>query len=174
MSKNKVQSDQLYDWSDNHATNNHQNSPPKTKNTPSQASPFAGHAAWLTDRTVQALRQARMQMRERTRSWPQVLPIHQPVREEARNGLRPRGVPRTGKNLFAELSPRQRNPGRTLLHLPRAFAPQGTFLDGCFTNRRNRHEYFDSPPCRGNCSGLRQHVGTGDAIGSWFMEGGTA
>ena len=77
MPKNRVQSDQLYNWSDFYGTRHNESSPAKTKNTPSQASSFAGHSARFADRAIQALWQARMQMCGGTRPWPQVLPVHQ-------------------------------------------------------------------------------------------------
>jgi hypothetical protein len=164
MPKNRVQSDQLYNWSDIYGTEDNKSSPAKTKKTPSQAPSFAGHSARLTDRAIQALWQARMQMCGRARPWPQVLPVHQPVREEARNGLYSRRIPRKGKSVFGELSQGKRNLRRTLLYLPRAFAPKGTFLDGFYANLRSQHERVGFHQCWGDRPYLRQHVGTSDAI----------
>lgn len=163
MSKNRVQSDQLYNWSDNERKGS-ESSPAKTKNTLAQAPSFTGHSSWFADRAIQALWQARMQMCGGARPWPQVLPVHQSAREEARDGLHPRSIPGKGENLFGELPQGKRDPRRTLRHQPRAFTPKGTFLGGPDANLRSQHERVVFHPCRGDSPYLRQHVETSDAI----------
>ena len=172
MPKNRVQSDQLYNWSDFYGTRHNESSPAKTKNTPSQASSFAGHSARFADRAIQALWQGRMQMCGGAWPWPQVLPVHQSPGEEARDGLHPCRIPGKGKNLFGELPQGKRDSRRTLLHQPRAFAPAGTFLKGFYANLRNQHERVVFYQCRGDSPYLCQHVGTSDAIRCSFIEGG--
>ena len=172
MPKNRVQSDQLYNWSDIHGTRHNESSPAKTKNTPSQASSFADHSARFADRAIQALWQARMQMCGGARPWPQVLSVHQPAREEARDGLHPCGIPGKGENLFGELPQGERDSRRTLLHQPRAFAPQVTFLGGPYGNLRSQRERVVFYQCRGDSPYLCQHVGTRDTIRCSFIYGG--
>src|ERR1700688_2048158 len=48
-------------------------------------------AAWLADRTLQALRQAWLQVCRRSRPWPQVLPVGELSRPPAADGLRATG-----------------------------------------------------------------------------------
>jgi hypothetical protein len=172
MSKNMVKSDQFYNWSDTHGTKHNESSPAKAKNTPPQVSSFAGHSARFTDRAIQALWQARMQMCGGTRPWPQVLPVHQLPQEEARDGLHPCRIPGKGENLFGELPQGKRNSRRTLLHQPRAFAAQGTFLGGPYGNLRRQYERVAFYQRRGDSPYLCQHVGTSDAIRCYFIYGG--
>jgi len=169
MPKNRVQSDQLYNWSDIHGTKDNKSSPAKTESTPSQAPPFAGHSARLADRAVQALWQARMQMCGRARPWSQVLPVHQPDWEKTRDGLYPCRIPGKGESLFGELPQGKRDPGTTLCHQPRAFAPTGTFLKGFYAHLRSPHERVVFYQCRGDSPYLCQHVGTSDAIQCSFI-----
>ena len=169
MPKNKVQSDQLYNWSDIHGTKDNKSSPAKTKSTPSQAASFADRSARFTHRAIQALWQARMQMCGGARPRSQVLPIHQSPWKKTRDGLRACRIPWEGEGLFGELSQGQRNPRRTLLHQPRAIAPKGTFLEGFYANLRSQHECVVFNQCGGDSPYLRQHVGTSDAIRCSFI-----
>ena len=172
MPKNRVKSDQLYNWSDFYGTQDKKSSPAKARNTPSQAPSPAGHSARFADRAIQALWQARMQMCGGARPRPQVLPVHQSDREKARDGLRSRRIPGKGESLFGELPQGKRNSRRTLCHQPRAFAPAGTFLKGFYANLRNQHERVVFYQCRGDRPYLCQHVGASDAIRCSFIYGG--
>lgn len=174
MPKNRILSDQLYNWSDIHGKKDKKSAPAKTKNTPSQAPAFADHSARIADRAIQALWQARMQMCGGTRSWSQVLPVHQSPWEEARDGLCPCRIPGKGASLFGELPQGQRNPRRTLRHQPRAFAPKGASLEGFYANLRSQYERVVFYQCGGDSPYLRQHVGTSDSIRCSFIEGGEA
>src|SRR5712692_4034254 len=74
----RLESDQLYTWSD-------KNGKPaccrleKTPSSPPTPTATAqGDLAWLADRALQALWQAGVQMRRRPRPWPQILPFGEP------------------------------------------------------------------------------------------------
>ena len=79
----EVRSDQLYKWSDENRkrTCYQPEKAPRCAFAPATAA--QGSPARLADRAVQALRQARVQVRRRSRPWPQVLS------SVSRSGLRP-------------------------------------------------------------------------------------
>lgn len=92
MTLSRLQADQLNTWSDNHAPHIAQGALVRFAKAPAAAvapdAPAGSFAAWLAHRTLQTLRQAGMQMRPRSRAWPQVLPLGELFRPKAANGLR--------------------------------------------------------------------------------------
>ena len=82
-----LESDQSYNWSDQHVRQTFQNSPAKTKSAHGEPARFDSHTAGLPHRALQALWQARVQLRPRPRPWPQVLPFCQQTGSNARDGL---------------------------------------------------------------------------------------
>lgn len=130
MNRTALQADQLCTWSDSHAHPTAQTnfcrvaSTPPTALTPPAAprSSFAG----LPHRALQALRQAGMQVRSRSRSWPQVLPLGQSLWPATANGLPPPALSKPGQRVSRQLPPSPRDFGRDLRHQsPTAMPPRG-------------------------------------------------
>src|SRR5260370_16310472 len=83
-----VESDQLDTWSDINEEERACCQPEKTPSSPTTSTaPAQGDPARLADRTLQTLRQARMQVRRRPWSWTQVLPFGELSRLAAADGL---------------------------------------------------------------------------------------
>lgn len=126
----EVLSDQLYTWSDE---NRKRTCCQPEKTPPSAFAPVAaaqGSPAWLAYRALQALRQARVQVRRRSRSWPQVLSFGEPLGLAATDGLCAAGISRPGCRIHRQLSPGPRNFGSDLGDQPRTSAPPGGALKG--------------------------------------------
>src|SRR6267154_2847565 len=90
-----IESDQLYTWSDKNEKRAYcrlEEAPPSAS---SPVAPAQGDLARLADRALQTLWQAGVQMRRRSRPWPQVLPFGEPSRLAATNGLCAAGVSRS-------------------------------------------------------------------------------
>lgn len=130
MNRTVLQADQLYTWPDTYALPTAQTdfcriaSTPPTATVPPAAprSSFAG----LSHRALQALRQAGMQVRSWSRSWPQVLPLGQSLWPATANGLPPPGLSKPGQRVSRQLPPSPRDLGRDLRHQSRtAMPPRG-------------------------------------------------
>lgn len=104
MSFVHLQSDHLYTWSDE----NRNRAFCKPEKTPSGAvaaiAATQGGPPRLADRTLQALRQARVQMRRRSWPWPQILSFGEPLGLAATNGLCAAGISRPGCRIHCQLS----------------------------------------------------------------------
>src|ERR1700757_3429128 len=140
-----LDSDQLYTWSDEsteRATGRLAKTP-QGSSAPTAPAPI--HPAWLLDRALQAMRQARMQVRRRTWPWPQVLSVGKLPGLAAANGLRAtRGV-RANRGVPGQLSPSPRDLRGDLRDQPRTAAPSRSAL-------KNRHERITGcPPCPARC-----------------------
>src|ERR1700687_2747715 len=86
----------------------------------------SGYAtAWLAHRTLQALRQAWLQVRRWARSWPQVLSVRELSRAPTANGLRASGRLRRRHPTFGELPQGPRDHRRDLRDQPRTIRPPG-------------------------------------------------
>lgn len=130
MNRSKLQADQLYTWSDTHVLPTAQTDFCRLASTTPTAiaapatprSSFAG----LPHRALQAMRQAGMQVCPRPRSWPQVLPLGQPVWSAPANGLHPPGLSKPGQRVSRQLPSSPRDLGRSLRHQSRtAMPPRG-------------------------------------------------
>jgi len=90
-----------------------------------------GHApAWLAHRALQALRQTRLQVCRRPRSWSQVLPVRELSRSPTANGLRASGRLRRRYRTTGELSPGPRDHRGDLRDQPRTLTPPRRALRG--------------------------------------------
>jgi hypothetical protein len=128
MISNEVLSDQLFTWSDTNDTEI-DCGPEKTAPVPPPpTAPTDRHPPRLTHRTLQTLRQARMQMRQGSRSWPQVLPVCKLSPFAPPNGLRTAGVSRPDQKVSCQLSTCSRDPGGGLRDQPRATPPARSAL----------------------------------------------
>src|ERR1039458_1509477 len=141
----RVESDQLYTWSD-------KNGKPtccrleKTPSSPPAPTAIAqGDPARLAHRALQTLWQARMQMRRRPRPWPQILPFGEPSGLAATNGLCAAGVSRPDYRVHCQLPPGPRDLRSDLRDQPRTAAPPGGALN-------SHHERSTvRPPCVNRC-----------------------
>lgn len=96
-----------------------------------QANAGVGHAlAGLAHRTLQALRQAWLQMRRWPRSWPQVLLVGEFSRAPTTNGLRATSRLRRRHRTPGELSPGPRDHRGDLRDQPRTITPPRGALRG--------------------------------------------
>ena len=127
MNQSILEADQLYTWSDTYAPPVAQTnfcrlaSTPPTATAPPAAprSSFAG----LSHRALQTLRQAGMQVRSRSRSWPQVLPLGQSLWPATTNGLPPPGLSKPGQRVSRQLPSPPPDLGRGLRHQSRTATP---------------------------------------------------
>src|SRR6266576_2634058 len=158
----RVESDQLYTWSD-------KNGKPvccrleKTPSSPPMPTATAqGDPAWLADRALQTLWQAGVQMRRRPRPWPQILPFGEPSRLAATNGLCAAGVSRSDNRVHCQLPPGARDLRSDLRDQPRTAAPPGGALNG-------HHERSSvRPPCINRCwIGWRAPRQYGRSLARW-------
>lgn len=150
-----VESDQLSTWSDDTSESIHCRfaEAPQCSLAPVSFAP--SDPPRFSHRALQALRQARMQMRRRPRPWPQVLSVGQLPGFAAANGLRTSGVLRSNGRASGQLSPITRDPRVDLRDQPRTAAPprgvlkapraQGAFcpphVDRCEIGRRSSCQY---------------------------------
>src|SRR6266852_1120848 len=139
-----VESDQLYTWSDK---NEEERACCHLEKTPSNShAPVAsaqGDPARLTDRALQTLRQARVQMRRRPRPWTQVLPFGELSGLAAADGLCVAGVSRSDRRVRRQLPPGPRDLRSDLRDQPRTAAPPGGALN-------DRHERSSVRPPEAN------------------------
>jgi hypothetical protein len=82
MKIHSLASDQCYAWSDENTEADYRRLAKAPPSAPAPIAPAQSRPPWFPHRALQALRQARMQMRPRPRSWPQILSVSFP-------GLRP-------------------------------------------------------------------------------------
>lgn len=121
----RIVSDQFYNWSE-------EKNEETLKLYPSQASQGArapvtssgGDSSRLAHRALQALRQARLQMRRRTRPRSEVLPLGHTTSRPTSNGLRSTGQRRRGNRAPGALPFEPTNSRADLRDQPRATAPK--------------------------------------------------
>jgi len=127
MQSNAIYSAQLYNWSAHERFGS--NFAPSTPSLGQTTSPTrASGSPWLPHRTLQTVRQSRLQMSAGPGTRAQVLPFHQPGRRPTRNGLRPRRVFPAGLRLLAELSEGPSRAGEDLQHQPRVVTASSQIL----------------------------------------------
>ncbi len=118
-----VLSDQLFTWSDEHT----HGTCCCTSQTPQRpCAPAAApsiYPAWLSNRAIQAMRQAGMQMCRWSQAWAQVLSVGELSGPASPDGLRAPGGSWTGFGVSCQLSANARDSGRDLRDQPRVAAP---------------------------------------------------
>ena len=139
-------SDQLLTWSDEYSETDHRRLAKAPPSAPAPIAPTQSCSSRFPHRALQALRQARMQMRPRPRSWPQVLSVGKLSRPAPANGLRPARVLRAGERVPGQLPPRPPDLRGDLRDQPRAPTPSREAL-------RDRHERSALRPPRTDRSG---------------------
>src|SRR6516165_3209725 len=137
-------SDQLSTWSD--IETDHRRLAKAPPSAPAPIAPAQSRPPWFPHRALQALWQARLQMRRRPRSWPQVLSVGELSRPAPTNGLRPARVLRAGERVPGQLPPRPPVLRGDLRDHPRAPTPSREAL-------KDRHERSAASPPRADRSG---------------------
>jgi len=146
-----VFSDQLLTWSDEKVEADHRRLAKAPPSASAPTAPTQGCPPGLSHRALQTLRQARMQMRPRPRSWPQVLSVGELSRPASANGLRPARVLRPGERVSGQLPPRPPDPGGDLRDQPRAPTTSREALKDC-------HERSAVSPARTDRSRTGRHT----------------
>jgi len=144
-------SDQLLAWSDENSETDHRRLAKAPPSAPAPIAPTQSGPSGFPHRALQALRQARLQVRRRPRSWPQVLPVGELSRPASTNGLRPARVLRAGERVPRQLPPHPPGLGGDLRDQPRAPTPSREAL-------RGRHERSAASPPRADRSGTGRHA----------------
>jgi len=150
----EILSDQLYTWSDEHRK---RTCCQPEKAPASACAPVAaaqGSTARLAHRAFQTLWQTRVQVRRRSRPWPQVLSFGEPLGLAATDGLCAAGMSRPDRRIGRQLSPSPRDLGSDLRDQPRTPAPPRGALKGrygrtlrppssdrCWVGRRTSRQY---------------------------------
>jgi len=129
--------DQLYTWTDNYARPAAQTgfccfTPTQTSAAPAAATARSS-TPWFSDRALQTLRQARLQMRSQPRSWPKILSLGQSLRAATANGLHSPGLLPSDHRVSGQLSSASSDFARDLRYQSRAVISARCIL-------RNRHE----------------------------------
>src|SRR5215831_10276387 len=127
-----VQSDQLLTWSDENSKPTHRCTAEAPQCSAAPIAPARIDPARFSHRTLQTMRQAGMQMRRRSRPWPQVLSVGELSGLAPANGLRAAGVIRANSGVPGQLPPNPRNPGGDLRDQPRTAAPPRGALKACY------------------------------------------
>ena len=126
----RIESDQLYTWSDE----NRKRACCRIEKTSAEASasvaPAQVNPARLADRALQTLWQAGLQMCRRSRPRPEVLSFGEPSGLAAANGLCAARVSCPDCRVRRQLPSSPRNPRSGLRDQPRTVAPPGGVLKG--------------------------------------------
>jgi hypothetical protein len=117
--KEDMVSDQLGDWSDSEEAERCLIAKETSTTCPS-THPTRNCSAWVTYRALQALWEARVPLRRRSRPRSKVLPVDQSVRSSAADALCPSELLRTGGELPRSLSEGSADPERNCEHQPGA------------------------------------------------------
>src|SRR5438552_11657947 len=143
MCRCRIQSDQLYTWSDRNAETVDRRLAQTPPGASAPAAPTQGHPAWLSHRALQTLRQARMQMRRRSRPWPQVLSFGELPGLAATDGLRAAGVLPPDHRVAGKLPSSPRDLRADLRDQSRAAAPARGALGGRMEQSKSRPPHTD-------------------------------
>jgi hypothetical protein len=126
----RLQSDQLYTWSDGNTKTIDRRLTQAPSNAAASTAAARCHLAWLSHRALQTLRQARMQVCRRPRSWSQVLSFGKLPGPAAANGLCATGVLRADQRVAGQLPASTRALRADLRDQPRTFAPERGVVKG--------------------------------------------
>ncbi len=129
----RISSDQLFTWSDKHDKKAHERFEKAPPSPAAQTSLSGSHPPRLSYRTLQALWQAWLQVRQGARSRPQVLSVGKLSPFAPANGLCAAGVSRPDREVSCQLSARERDLRGNLRDQSRTTAPARDAL-------RNRDE----------------------------------
>lgn len=156
MTRLGAQSDQLYKWSARHAGRILCDASAAARIAATGNPAFRRGAPGFAHRTLQALRQTRLQMRTGAGAWPQILPFGKPFERASVNGICTPSPPRPDRGMSWQLPPHPPNPRRALRHQPRTPAPpRGVLSDA---HGRNGHPDHRMPRHRTRWLHHRQHA----------------
>ena len=167
MTASRLLSDQLYNWSDTHHEKILGRVAKTTQGPDPGSAAFGTSPARIADRTLQTLRKAGLSVRQRTRARPQVLPVGQPDGRPARDGLRARGSPRTGRGGPGKPPARPADTQRDLPDQPRTASSSRTLVGNTDVSRPghprppsgHRGRQHDPGPAEGRVAGGVHHGG---------------
>lgn len=154
MSAPGLRSDHVYDWSGRSIKQNTLGVAQAPSGLAALSAAFGCDLARLADRALQALRQARLQMRGRSGTRSQVLPLSELSRRAATDGLCAAG--RSGRDSRAgcQLPAGTRSSRRNLSDQPRTIAaPRGAVRAGgersaLIAHRIDRYRRHGAAPCQ--------------------------
>ena len=150
LSLGALVSDQFYTWSDGYSERTRIRTAKAPRRSCPQTAAAEINSARLPHRTIQTLWQARMQVRRRSRAWPEVLSVGKLSRPAAANGLRATGCLRPNSGVSCQLSSKPRDSGNDLRDQPRTSAPPRGALERHYERVGRRR------PCPDRCGiGLR-------------------
>jgi hypothetical protein len=154
------QSDQYDNWSDRgHRNSFHPCFAAEKETASGPAASAAGPVAGLSDRALQALRQAGVQVRSRGGPRSQVLPVGEPIGIDTANGLRATRVSAAGGGVLEQLPSGPGHSQRDLCDQPRAVAAAQAAIGG--TGEWRGYSDADKLPPRGcgrHCRGQHASV----------------
>jgi hypothetical protein len=126
-----LESDQLYTWTDRNPKTVHCRIAKTSQHSPAPLAAAPSDPPRFSHRTLQTLRQAGMQMRRRSRPWPEVLLVGQLPGLAAANGLCAAGALSADGGVPGQLPPSPRDPGGDLRDQPRTAAAARGALKAC-------------------------------------------
>lgn len=136
MQNNRIQSDQLYNWSDDEPFNRYLAPSAPDVGQTSGPTPSA-HSQGISHRALQAVWPSQLQMPTRPGTRAQILPFGKPGWCPAGDGLCPRGICKTGLRILAEFPSRPPGTGEHLQYQPRIVKTTSKVLNrnarGAFT-----------------------------------------
>jgi len=113
-----IKSDQLIKWSDNAEKESFLFTTEKERVSSTAIQVRNRHYSWFSNRALQTLWKAGMQMCQNSWPWAEVLFINQLSQTKARDGLCTIGLQEAGRKVFKEFSYCTRYPGRNLYDKP--------------------------------------------------------
>jgi hypothetical protein len=150
MNSSVIWSDHSFTWSAIYAKEILPRSKKASSDSSGQAASPRWHPSRFSHRTLQALWQARLQMRQGSRSWPQILLVRELPECAAANGLCSAGPSCGDQEISRPLSTRSRNLRADLRDQPRAAAPPKGAL-----RAHDEHCFF--PAHRAHGSSISKH-----------------
>ena len=148
MSLCQLQSDQLYTWSDIHAAEKvlcHLAKTPPSSSAP--PAPTPSHPARITDRALQTLWQAWLQMCRWPRPRPEVLSVGKQTQKQTTDGLCSTRFKAKGRRILSKLSKGKDHFRRALRNQSRAFTQKGEVLARSPPKVRDCHDGYRSARC---------------------------
>jgi hypothetical protein len=137
MNSFEIWSDHSFTWSATHAEEIIRRPAKAPSGSARQAAATRWHPSWFSHRTLQALWQAWLQMRQGPRSWPQILLVCELPECAAASGLCSAEPSCGDQEIPRPLSTRSRNLGADLRDQPRVTAPPRGALSA-----HDEHRFF--------------------------------
>ena len=149
-------SDQLYMWSVRNGRTNHLRLEATPHAIAAQTAAAGCRSSGILDRTLQALRQSKLQVRRGSRPWTQVLPVGELSRQVAADGLRSSSRLRAGQRARNQLRAGSRDLGGDLRDQPRTAASARAALR--YGGERDTPVAHRSHRSVAWCDAVRQHA----------------